>query len=913
METPQRRVVPVVFLAVLLATLSARAVDYTFTGKAPPPGDHTWSAPANWSPNGVPGNGDTATISGLVTTYVTLDQPVTISGLTLAGANLRVANNLAVSGAFKLQAATLAGAGTITANGSVSIDPLPGTPGVLTYLGCPLVVNGQAVINPNATLTYTAQVAIQNNGTFTLANNATLDFGNNVAGQFINTSMFAASNSIVAGGNAAALFTNAPGGTVSALSGVLQIGAGPAVASSGAFNAGSNCVIKLTANAAFHDGATFTGPGTTLLDSMANTADGTITTLGNLQLGDGFVSANLTELGTLNIAAGANFNWLGSTIQGNNSNIVGRILVSGSMTLGGEIPLYLLSTIINNNGTVNWTNDWILTMGYGASIVNGSRFYASGSTTMTPLTSGEAGHNVASFQNGRPSDTNYDGSLGTFIVNLATNLTVVIAVPFYNSGGDVFLQGGNLDFEGGGALDGSYVADGRGAGSIAFGEGTYVTRTKASFDASTNNLMLINPGADFRLTGGTLAFNSVGLLQMAGGVIEGVGLLDVASSSTFLWTGGSISVSNAGPANPAIRIEANAVWDIAGSGYKYVSSGTCYNQGVINLTTNAAGLANYVSVGDGEVFDNLGVFHFQSDEGLVDASSVIRPVFTNEASGLIVKSALNGSSAIKFPLKNLGSIVAQSGTLALSVFDDLGALAGGDQLVLQGGALQFDKSTTFHGTLQGNGTIIVNGVLTNQGNISGDLVHVEGDSANEGELQLGDAPGLFTIQNFSQSAAGTLIVPILGTNAAAQEFGQLLASGTMTLGGTLTVVITNGFVPPIGATFPFLSSSLGGSRIGTFDTLQLPSGMSIKYIGNGATLVVTGAVPVQILVPETLGGQFQFRLNTVNGQSYTVQYKDDLTANGWTFYTNFTGNGSTMQIEVATPFVAHRFYRVSEP
>ena len=89
--------------------------------------------------------------------------------------------------------------------------------------------------------------------------------------------------------------------------------------------------------------------------------------------------------------------------------------------------------------------------------------------------------------------------------------------------------------------------------------------------------------------------------------------------------------------------------------------------------------------------------------------------------------------------------------------------------------------------------------------------------------------------------------------------------------------------------------------------------MQLNYTSGGATLVVTGAVPVQIISPAITNGQFQFGFNTISNRSYTVQYKDDLTSGNWTFLTNFTGNGSYWQAPPPLPLVPQRFFRVSNP
>ena len=89
---------------------------------------------------------------------------------------------------------------------------------------------------------------------------------------------------------------------------------------------------------------------------------------------------------------------------------------------------------------------------------------------------------------------------------------------------------------------------------------------------------------------------------------------------------------------------------------------------------------------------------------------------------------------------------------------------------------------------------------------------------------------------FAQGA-GSLSVNLGGTSSG--EYGALTGVGSATLGGLLTVTLTNGFVPANGNTFHILSSS---SLSGTLSPLNIPSGFSVSYSNSGVYLTVTGAV-----------------------------------------------------------------------
>jgi len=141
--------------------------------------------------------------------------------------------------------------------------------------------------------------------------------------------------------------------------------------------------------------------------------------------------------------------------------------------------------------------------------------------------------------------------------------------------------------------------------------------------------------------------------------------------------------------------------------------------------------------------------------------------------------------------------------------------------------------------------------------------------------------------------------------------GQLAAVGLnqFFLNGTIEARITNGFAPPVGATFPILTSF---QRNGTFSKVILPQGFSITYTSGGAMLTVTNVVPVQMVSPVLTNGQLQFSFGTISNRSYTIQTNGNLATTNWGFFTNFTGNGSN-QIITLPANLTKVFVRVREP
>ncbi len=908
--------------ALLLTLGQAGAKSYQWSDSAPFPG--SWSIAANWNPAGPPQDGDDVTILGS-SSAVMLDTKVSLNSLTLGGgAQLRVGKDLLVTGEFDLQVSTLAGGGgAVTVGGLMRVDPFPPSFNQ-SFLACPLTNNGTVIVTGGAVLQYSAPVTLQNNGTFTMADQATLNFGPQNGGQLVNGKLFTAGNSVISGGNEKARFTTTAGGTVSVQAGkTLQITTSALVGCSGTFNTDANGTIDINATTAFHDGAQLTGPGIILLRSANNSADGAVTVAGNLQLGDDQGGAGWNEQGTLTLKSLGALSWYGGTIQGPGPDNPGIIVNDGVVVCRGNAAPNLYSTILTNHNILLLGGGQNLSMGYGAQIVNdtdNSQFSALVGSAIEPLSSGTPGYDHASILNQGGAE---------FISSVGTNDIFFVKVPFYNDSGHVVARQGTLIFDGGGSL-GDTLSGGIGPAQVQYRGGHFSVPSAGAGLRTRASTILLN-GAIFDLTGGAGITVQNGTVQQSAGTIQGTGALKIAGGD-FLWTGGSLAISNGLTA--AVAVDAGASFTVQGPDYKSLTGGPLVNRGTVTLVHNAGGNeTSSILVGDGMVIDNHGTFNFAAPAGLTDASTGVRPVFTNETDGAVIKSD-NSTSRIGFPLRNLGLIRAELGVLDLAALDGSGGTA--EVISLESGTLDLEQTTSIGGMLRGSGRIVVSGTVTNEDDWQVGELLVSGDAANAGKLTLGDPPGppqslnsrpgarpagnpvgsaplgRFAPFHFTQSAAGRLVVPVVGTNAAAGEFGRVQAGGTATLDGALEVVIQDGYAPPVGATFPFLTAN---RRVGTFSSVTLPAGFTLSYGLSGATLVVTGPVPVQILPPAVVAGQFQFGFNTIAGRAYTVEYADDLNAGGWTPYTNVIGDGSGLQLTLPPPppLPPRRFFRVTEP
>ena len=70
--------------------------------------------------------------------------------------------------------------------------------------------------------------------------------------------------------------------------------------------------------------------------------------------------------------------------------------------------------------------------------------------------------------------------------------------------------------------------------------------------------------------------------------------------------------------------------------------------------------------------------------------------------------------------------------------------------------------------------------------------------------------------------------------------------------------------------------------------------------------------PPQML-PQFSGTGFNFGFQSVSNQSYTIQRNDDLTTTNWIFFTNFTGDGSLLQLVSPVTNAPQRYFRLRQP
>ncbi len=204
------------------------------------------------------------------------------------------------------------------------------------------------------------------------------------------------------------------------------------------------------------------------------------------------------------------------------------------------------------------------------------------------------------------------------------------------------------------------------------------------------------------------------------------------------------------------------------------------------------------------------------------------------------------------------------------------------------GTLTLSAANTYTGSTTVNGgTLAVDGsvlgaVTVNSGAILGGAGSVGGNVtvASSGIVAPGNSPGTLTVGSLTLNNDAIFQVQLGGTNRGS-EFDAVIATGLVTLDGTLQVSLIDPFAPAAGNSFDILD---WGSLSGTFDTVALPT-LNTDLMWNASQLYTTGVLSV------TLAGDCNGN-GIVDTADYVVWRKTDGTPGGYnTWRANF---GSTL-------------------
>jgi len=798
-----------------------------------------WSNASNWSPNQVPGPGDTAIITNNGIFTVTLDVNANVSALALGGSSgsqtfvisgntltLNSSSAFGTNGIFNLSGGALTGTGNLAING-----PFNWTGGTISDTGG-VTLNGTSTLTGNGTFILSNGSVLANSGnltwsggsfgvgTSTITNLPGAIFNITGNGNFVNYG----GNNIF--GNAGLVqftgltgtFNTAPvvlinAGDVQVLSGTINLSSGGTA--SGSFELATNTTLLFTANYTLNTGSSVTGLGTVNFNGGTINLDGTYNTTGtnlltgatvNFNIGatvnlDGLTILNGNLAGNLPVAVNGPFNWTGGTIAD-----TGGVTLNGTSTLAGN------GTFILNNGSV-LANSGNLTWSGGS--------FGLGTATITNLPSGT--FNIT----GNVNFVNYGGNsqfgnAGLVERTVGTG-TVAFSPAYFVNNGNVQVTTGGLNLNNGGTSTGTINVAApatlyfggdftlatsstvTGPGSVNFNGGTITaggtynitgtnlfTGSTVNFSGNyviTNQPVTIVNGAANLGAGGLVNLSA---LTITGGTLGGS--LPVPVNGPFNWAGGTISDGGGVNLNGSSSLSGNGTFILNNSvlvnagtltwsgGSFALASGTITNlsSGIFNITGNV-GFVNY---GGNSLFGNAGLVERTAGTGTVGLTPTY---FINNGNVQIMTGGLN--------LNNGGY---STGTITVAAPATL--YFGYDYTLVTGSSVTGPGSVSFNaGTITAGGTYNITGTNLFTGataNFSGNYVITNQPvTIVNGAANLG-AGGLVNLSGLTITGGtlgGSLPISINGpfnwTGGTIADTGGVTLNGTSTLSGNGTFIL----------------------------------------------------------------------------------------------------------------------------
>jgi hypothetical protein len=843
-------------------TLFAHFLPFSMVWNSTSGGD--WNVSSNWTPNLVPGSNENAIISGfggVVTENSNVDLYNLELGATGYAPTLTGSGSITVSGTGTWYAGTMSGSGATVV--------LPG--GSFNIVNtAPISLSGRTFENQGGTIWYTGGILAMTGGVFTndagalftIESPATFDFGGGTP-RFDN----------------AGIFVPALGGTTE-----------------------------------FSD-VSFNNYGTVDFQSGTFALDG-----------GGFLA------GTIPLPAGAVLDLGGSSIASSSTvNITGagELLVNAdSATLGGTINV--TGSNIFSIGSIDFTGDYTCT--------NNSMVISSG-------TAGFDGTGIVA-----PQILNISGG----VLSGAQNVTV----------------GGAMSWTGGGMS---------GAGRTIIPSGVTLTINNPSFITMTSRtldnagtitwsggfmdlgaaVITNEPGALFQVAtpasiefgGGSPRFDNAGTLNTTGTGIMTFGGVAMNNFNTVNIQGGTLALLGGGNNSGSISVPVGAALNLGGVSFTSSSNSSIVGGGELLTSADSASLDGLINVTGSNILG--GSVDFTGNYTCTNTMLISQGSASFDGTGLVTPSSLTLSGTVAA----LGG--AQNVTVAGAMSWTGGNMNGSGRTIIAPGATLTIANSSFitmnSRTLDNAGTIVWTGaaqidlnaaVFTNRPGAlfnaqNAATIQFAGGSPridNAGIFRKSVNPGTLTLSQIIFTNYGTVDIQsgildaivggyvsspnallncAIGGTVPGTNYGQLLVSGVVTVNGTLSVNLTNNYIPATNDSFTVLSA---GACNGTFANFVYPSNVVSMILSNTATSVILRAskilpVPQLLLVPAQLSvGVFGFTFQTTSNQSYTIQESTNASITNWVLVTNITGDGSLFEYVIPiTTNSPQDFFRVRQP
>jgi fibronectin-binding autotransporter adhesin len=605
--------------------------------------------------------------------------------------------------------------------------------------------------------------------------------------------------------------------------GTLQVGVGGTTGSLAGNVINSSALIFSRSDASTYSGdisgagsLTKQGAGTLTLSGNNSYTGGTTISDGTLQVGAGGTTGSIA--GSVLNSAALVFN------RSDASAYSGSISGSGALTKQGSGTLTLSGINFYTGGTM--ISDGVLALGSA---------FAVGS-------SGTISFGGGTLQYSASNMTDYSSRFSTAAsqaYEIDTNgQNVTLASPLSSSGGTLTKFGagtltlsGSNSYTGGTTISAGTLQVGAGGttGSIA---GSVVNDAFLVFNRSNASTYSgVISGTGTIQNGGTGTTTLTGQTSFTNGLAATAGRLIVGSTASVngFSTAGSLAAAS-------------------GATLELKSKGLAYVNGLATLTGGTIRAANGISLGAGANVLGTGVI-----SGRLAAVAGSRVEASGGRLTLGDAASYSGIYSDGELYTNANEVELLDRNLAvLGSLTQLGdGSAGGTLRAANGMLLEQGKNLVGRGTVYGN--------FVNQGDVYGDgsaagqkIVFAAGSTVSgmgsfvnvvfSGTYSPGNSPAITNLTNGQFSSASSLLIELGGLQPG-NQYDRVVDTGVLSLnGGTLNVVLYNGFVPSLWDSFEILQYS---QLLGDFGTVNYPalSGRLFWVRTTSATAMTISVVP----------------------------------------------------------------------
>ncbi|MBL8792817.1 MAG: autotransporter-associated beta strand repeat-containing protein, partial [Planctomycetia bacterium] len=816
---------------------------------------------------------------------------LTVDTGTAGGSSIAINDSL-TAGTLSLTSASI----TDGASGSLVVS------GTTTLAGGTVLLDSSSNDFGSVTIATAQNVLLQDANSFTL-NASTVNNGFELGGGTANLN-----GTLDVGGT-----LTVSGGTLSAGAHTIEVG-GDVVFTGGNFSAGSSTLLfdgnteqQLTANGQTVHHVTVDGGGNTLqlTESLSLT--------GNFNNQDSFdangQSVTFSGSGTQTVTGAGGSNGFaavtvapGSTVQLGSAMLVASLTLQVDGSNAAQVALDSQTLTLNGLLTLDVVNS-----GAGVAQISGAGALSLGGSQRTFDIEDNAG-------------------------SVALNIVSVI-----DNGSILKTGAGTLEFSGSsantytgtttvnaGTLRLNKTSATAIAGNLTVGDGTGTDTVVVAADNQIHEFAAITLKSGGTLTVLTDVVSTVGSLTFEGG-----GSIDLQGNTTWLslngnvaFTGitGSGSISGAGIFN---LLGASRTFTVADSdaAQDLVISTTITNGGVVKDGAGTLRLSGPDNSYVGTTTVTAGVLELAGGTAIHDSAQVD---VNGGTLSVLASETVTTLNAVDGAIVSLGS----STTLTVSSGSFAGDMTGsGGFTKTGGGTFTFTSvsSNDYAGTTTvSGGTLLVNGSLAAGGAVQVASGATLGGSGSVGDVTVASggflAPGtsIETLEVVDLDQSGTLTIELTGDSdepVAGTDYDQVIASGTITLSGTL-VIAPSSFTAPLGTTYTIIKNNGASSVIGAFSNAaedeEFESGgrtWKVNYnVGDDEDVVLTllntaptvaNEIPNQPFGAAAGNWTFQFEPDTfadVDGQTltYTAQLTGSIPLPSWLDFDGetrtFTGN-----------------------